>query len=126
MSYGQPSRINFVSMTFFVALAAAIYGGIQYGPAYWRKYKVQEVLDEFANKCRGRRTPDGAVVRSYEEAAARSIEALGIPAPVRVRVTIEDTQVVVAADYTEVIVHPLIKRSSRIEFHPTIERPRFK
>ncbi|MBW2731259.1 MAG: hypothetical protein JRH20_02640, partial [Deltaproteobacteria bacterium] len=122
--YRKPGKLNIVSVALFVGLVALIYGGIYFGPAYWRKYQISEVLDEAANQCRGRFVPDGSRLEKIEQKARKQILALGVEDDAtRVQVDIRPKEVRVSADYQEVIHHPLIKRTTILRFQPELVRP---
>ena len=48
-SYKRPSKINVVSVLVILVLLAGLYSLIQFGPPYWRKWKVKEILSSSAS-----------------------------------------------------------------------------
>lgn len=123
--YSKPSKVNLVSVLFFAGLVSLVYGGIFFGPAYWRKFQVSEVLDEVANKCRGNRVPNEDRIEEIKQKARQQILALGVEDQgARVYVQMRPKEVTVSADYKEVIRHPLINRTTTLHFRPELTRVR--
>ncbi len=122
-SYKKPSKINIVSLALLLAFLSGVYFVIQYGPPYWREYKVKEILDEVANKCRGNRVPDGDQIVRLEEKAEKKIHAMGVEdGGLRVRIDLSSREVHVSATYREVVHHWLVKKVSTMNFTPEIVR----
>jgi hypothetical protein len=42
--YKKPSSFNFVSVIMLLALVAGVYGAWKFGPVYYNRYKVDEIL----------------------------------------------------------------------------------
>lgn len=126
--YKQPSKINGVSIVLLLALLAAVYAGIKFGPPYFRKYQVKEILDEVASKCRAKnRQVSAEQLDQFERDAEKKILATGVEdGAVRVRVTVTDRDVSVQATYREVIRHWLVSRTTTLNFAPLIERERIE
>ncbi len=126
--YKQPSKINAVSVFLLLLAAAIAYLLIQYGPPYWRTYKVKEILDQMATRCRGNRVPkDDALDKMEQEAEQRILDEAGIKDNnVRVVINIGAQEVTVTANYTEEVKHWLVKKVSTLHFKPEIKRTRVK
>jgi len=125
-SYKQPRKLNFVSMLFLLAGLAGVYSLIQFGPPYWRKWKVKEVLSEAANKVYPKRmNTDGEFVRQTEKVTVREIRAAGVEDPgLRVEIRLEPrVRITALAEYDEVIRHPLVGKSTTLHFRPREEVP---
>jgi len=122
-SYKKPRKINIVSLALLLAFLSGAYLVIQYGPAYWRQYKVKEILDEVANKCRGNRVFDDDKINNLEEKAEKKIHAMGVEdGGLRVRIDISSREAHVSATYREVVHHWLVKKVSTMNFTPEIVR----
>lgn len=124
--YKQPSKLNAVSVILLLALLSALYVGIKFGPPYYRKYQVKEILDDVASKCRAKnRQVSSEVLEQLERGAEKKILAAGVEdGGVRVRVTVTEADVTVQATYREVVRHWLISRTTTMNFAPQIERER--
>lgn len=124
--YRKPGKLNLVSVLIFLVLASLVYGAIFFGPAYWRKFQVSEVLDEAASKCRRKnRVPNAEQMEQIRAEARQQILAKGVDDErVTVEIVIRSDHVTVSADYEEVIHHPLIKRTTTLRFRPEITRSR--
>jgi hypothetical protein len=49
-NYKAPRRLNWVSVLIILGLLAMAYAGWKFGPAYWKGYKVDEVLSDYRNR----------------------------------------------------------------------------
>lgn len=127
-NYKQPSKLNVVSIFLLLLLATVVYVAIQYGPPYWRTYKVKEILDQVATKCRGNRVPtDDKLDKLEQDAEARILDEAGVADNnVRVQINIGGQEVTVSATYTEQVKHWLVKKVSTLHFKPEIKRTRIK
>ena len=119
-SYKRPSKINFVSVIVTLILLSGLYSLIQFGPPYWRKWKVKEILSSSASQAfKRRRQPDEEVLNKIREDTVREIHAAGVDDPsVRVTVDINEQQATVTAEYRERINHPLVKKTTTLTFRP--------
>jgi hypothetical protein len=127
-NYKQPSKINAVSVFLLLMLAAAVYAIIQYGPPYWRTYKVKEILDQAATKCRGNRKPNDEKLDQLEQdSEKRIIDEAGIEdTNVRVRISVGPKEVTVSATYVEQVRHWFVSKVSTLNFKPEIKRERIQ
>ncbi len=48
-NYKKPRSFNLVSMFLLLLVAAGVYGAWKFGPPYWKRYKVDEILNEQKN-----------------------------------------------------------------------------
>jgi hypothetical protein len=123
--YSKPGRVNLVSLLIFFALASGIYSLVQFGPLYYRKWKVKGVLSETANRIYPKRMLSGpdeaeffAQVRKDVEAQLREIgiEDRGL------RVQLYKTPQIIAARvmYQEVVTHPLVNKTTILHFGPYV------
>jgi hypothetical protein len=119
-SYKRPSKINAVSVLVAVVLLAGLYSLIQFGPPYWRKWKVKEILSSSASQAfKRRRHPDEEILQKIKDDTVREIHAAGVDDPsVRVTIDINEQQATVAAEYHERINHPLVKKTTMLTFRP--------
>jgi len=123
--YKQPSKLNAVSGFLLLVLVAGSYSAIKFAPPYWRSYKVKEVLDQIANRCRGRFVPKDEQLDALEQGAEKKIRGFGIEdGALRVRIDIAAREVTVSAVYKEVVRHWFIARTTTVAFAPRIVRKR--
>ena len=128
MGYKQPSRINAVSILVIGALVAAAYGALMFGPAYWRKYKVKEILDQSAHAMYPRRRGGGDDQAQFRDQlrdrTIAQIRAAGVAdKDIRVNVAVLSDRIRVEADYNEIISHPLVGKQTVLHFAPTVDLP---
>jgi len=121
MGYKQPRKLNPVSLFFFLLGFVAIYGLIQFGPPYWRKWSIKEVLADAANRIYPRRfnaTDD--FISQVERETTKKIRAAGVQDPsLRVEISVaKGVRITAAADYREVIRHPLVNKTTTLVFRP--------
>jgi hypothetical protein len=123
--FKKPRKINWVSAIFIVIGLGLIYTLIQFGPPYYRKWKVKSVLSESANKLFPRRrqikmgVAEGLLEKVKSE-TRKAMEELGIEDPsIQVFATIEDKEVSVSVDYTEQVNHPLVNKVTKLRFRPS-------
>lgn len=119
-SYKRPSKINVVSILITLILLSGLYALIQFGPPYWRKWKVKEVLSSSASQAfKLRRQPSEEVLSKIKEDTAQKIRAAGVDDPsVRVIIDVNEQQATVRAEYREQINHPLVKKTTTLTFRP--------
>jgi hypothetical protein len=121
--YRQPRRFNLVSFLLLLLAAAAIYGAVQFSPAYYRKWEAQGIISESANAVYPRRFVQGWKATEFqEEVKERTIRELrkaGIDDPgLQVRIEADRHQVKVGASYAEHVVHPFIDKTTVLHFEP--------
>jgi hypothetical protein len=124
-AYKQPRKINWVSFLFILVGIGLIYGLVQFGPPYYRKWKVKGVLAESANKLfpRRRQVKTGIAEEFLEKVkqdTRKAIREIGVEDPsIKVNVTVEDKEVSVSVDYTERINHPFVTKDTVLHFRPS-------
>jgi len=121
LNYTKPRKFNFVSFLFILIAAALVYGVIQYGPPYYRKWKAGTVVTEAANKVFPKRHGDGDV--EFFDLTKKEVESqlreLGVQDPgLRIFIEHNANEVTVRAEYIERIKHPFISKISEISFSP--------
>jgi hypothetical protein len=125
--YKKPRRFNLVSFLLIVAAIAAIYCVFQFGPPYWRKWKVKEVLSNNASRLYPKRLlvvagTANELVEEIRKRTADDLRSAGVEDPgLRVNITVANGQIVVSADYRERIRHPFVGKSTTLRFHPRAE-----
>ena len=124
--YKKPNKINIISSIVFLALAALVYVTVQFGPVYYRKWQAKAVIGKLANKIYSKRRVVGEEEEEIiEQAQARALKRLR-------RIGIKDTNieleieknndwVMVKAAYREVIHHPLIDKTTKLQFYPWVK-----
>jgi len=122
-SYKKPGKINVVSVLIFLALAAAAYAGVRFGPPYYRKWKVKSVLDETTVEYIARRARGASFAKQLEEKAERKISALGVADPgLRVQIYDRDREVTTTCSYRVVINHPFVNKATTLNFNLQVTR----
>lgn len=122
----RPSRINAVSVIFFLVLSAGLYSAVQFGPPYYRKWKSAGVLSETANKVYSRRaaTGDGAeeFIEKVRAEMTAQLREIGISDP-GLRLTIDRSaaHVGVTAEYVEIVKHPFVGKITTLSFAPHVD-----
>lgn len=125
-SYKKPRNINWVSLLLGAAGILAAYFAYQFGPIYWKRYKVDRVLQEAAtesdsiammNRDTQLRMENDARAKVYQ-----SLQGMGLsPTPVEeggngLVVVFDDGYKNIHATYTITVNHPFGKRSV-MKFH---------
>ena len=123
----QPRKLNVVSFLLLAAVMAALYSAVKFGPAYWRKWKVQGVLSATANVIYPRRrdvAAGTADLRQVREDTVRQLRELGITDPaLRVDFSANAREIIVSADYQEQVTHPFVNKTTSLHFHPQNNTP---
>jgi hypothetical protein len=116
--YDKPSRLNLVSVVFFLLLAGAAYGAIQFGPPYYRRWKAAGVLSESVSKYYADRLKPGdeGQIRVRTELLAK-LKEVGIADPA-VQTSFRKAQTAVSIDvtYHEVVKHWFVDKTTTLEF----------
>jgi hypothetical protein len=124
--YDKPRRVNAVSVIIFLVLAAAAYAGVQFGPAYYRKWKASGILSEAANRVYPKRMLAADLAADFiekvrGETAAR-LREIGIADPgMRVLIDVKPTAIGVSAEYVEIIKHPFVGKITTLSFAPRFD-----
>lgn len=115
--YKQPRRLNPVSFMLMLVALAVIYCGVQFGPPYWRKFRVKGVIKDAAS--RAILHPN---LEQLQQQTAERIRAAGVEADA-IRVTFKKGggRVLATAEYVETINHPFVHKITRLSFRPTVE-----
>lgn len=116
--YRKPRKVNWVSLLILGGLVVAGYLAWLYGPVYWQRYKVDEILSDVAFKSQDLGGTDGTGQEELEaqriDEARTRIQALGI-APEGHE---EDLDVFFNEDYTYLIAR------YRVRIDPIVGGPR--
>jgi hypothetical protein len=116
--YKKPSSFNFVSLLFVLAVAAGIYWGVKFGPVYWNRYKVDEILRDEAARATNMSVLNSDAQDELEKQvlkeARQRLEERGVQASVYFDAAHKSLH----ADYDVVVKHPVGK--------PTLVRMRRK
>ena len=126
--YTSPRRINLVSLTLFLAVAAGVYAIVKFGPSYYRQFEIREVLENYAVRYVARASGLGLSSSEQEDRlsdeAEDELRERGVPDPgVRVRFEVSAGQVTARAEYSETIEHPLIDKVTVLHFSPSVTKP---
>jgi hypothetical protein len=112
-----------------LALAAAVYSVIQFGPVYYRKWKAKGVLSDAVSRAYPRRhslqTPEGMQFLSkLQDETVQKLRQLGIQdGGMYVRVEKTGKEIRAQAVYTEIVRHPLVNKSTTLHFRPSNSHP---
>ena len=122
MSYG-PKRINAVSVTMVLILAAVAYLGWRFAPVYFDAWTVEHTLREAANETyRVARIAEPARSQQLkvivDKARADIVRLANVDDPdLNVSLDLDGDVVAVAADYTVIVTHPYINKKTVLHFH---------
>ena len=127
----KPRSINLVSIGLVLLLAAGVYAGWKFIPVYYQAWKVDEILSELKNEASDLRTStlSGASAGEFAagicDRAVQRIHELGIidqpDFPVRVEFSAGYADLI--AHYRVVVTHPLVHKTTTIDFARTIAVP---
>jgi len=122
----QPRHLNPVSLLVYLVLAAIVYGGVKFGPPYWRSLKVDEAVRGAVNEywAATRGSSDFEAPPRVRESLERAIRDIGVDDP-DLQLTFErdGEDLRVTATYKEVVTHPFVNRTTTLHFAPTASTP---
>jgi hypothetical protein len=122
-SYGQPRRLNAVSITMILIGLAAGYWVWRFFPAYFDGWSVDHVLKEAASKTYrlnmlGEPGRSQALKELVDKTRADIMKQGNITDPdLVVNLDLDGNNVAVSADYNVVITHPMTARTTTLHFH---------
>ena len=102
-----------------------VYFLVQFGPPYYRKWKVKGMLSESANRLFNKRQlivrgDAQDLVEKVKKETLAAIIRIGVKDPsIKVGVQAAPSHVTVTADYTVRIEHPLVNKVTTLRFRPT-------
>jgi hypothetical protein len=106
-AYKKPSSFNLVSLLMLLAVLAGGYWAAKFGPVYWNRYKVDEILRDEAAKASSINVMNADAKEQLETqilASARErVAGRGVPDPV---VYFDAGYRNLHADYEVVVKHP--------------------
>lgn len=121
-NYKKPRKINLVSTVLILIAVGGAYSAWKFGPIYWKKYKVEEVLGSAKSAAEGTRidrlNPAGQSKEEDRivEVATNHIIELGItPEEHGLQVYFTEGYRSINADYTVIVQHPFGK-STKLDF----------
>ncbi|MFH1131663.1 MAG: hypothetical protein V1754_10025 [Pseudomonadota bacterium] len=123
----KPPRLNFVSVTIFLAIAGMVYVAVQFGPPYFRRWEVQSALDSSLNVCFRKRAVDDDDLENFfpiiAEKTTRELRKIGVKDPALVvQFDRRERMFIGEAEYEEVIEHPYIKKVTILKFQITRQK----
>jgi hypothetical protein len=122
MDYKQPRRLNALTITLLLGVAAGAYWFWRFFPAYFDGWTVDHILKEAASAVYktnrlsepGRTQELKALV---DKARADIIKRANVTDPeLAVNLDIEDTRAELSADYRVVVTHPVLSRTTTLHF----------
>lgn len=115
--YKQPRKLNPVSFVLLLVAASLVYVAFQFGPPYWRKFRVKGVVKDAAS--RAILHPN---LEQLKQETAERIRGAGVETDAII-VTFKKGggRVEATAEYVETIKHPFVKKITRLSFRPTVE-----
>jgi len=122
-SYGQPRRLNSVTVVMLLLALAAGYWVWRFFPAYFDGFTVDHLLKEAASKTyRTSRLQEPARTKQLTELVDKTKADIRKQANVTdpdlsVSLDIEGEKAVVSADYNVTITHILTDRTTTLHFH---------
>lgn len=122
VEYGAPRRINAVSITFFLCLLAAGYWFWRFFPAYFDGWSVDHVLKETAAavyRANRLREPERTetLKELVDKAKSNIVKTVGITDPdLSVGLEIEENKATMTAEYSVIITHPGITKTTVLHF----------
>lgn len=121
--YEKPGKLNAVSIFIVLIILAAGYSLVQFGPPYYRKWKVKGVLSEAANKVYPRRFVTGEtesiMLEEIRTWTYKEMRRVGVKDPgLQVDVNKNADVIGAGADYRERINHPVVKKTTTLHFRP--------
>jgi hypothetical protein len=123
VAYGQPRRVNVVTLTLLGLLLAGGYWMWRFFPVYFEAWTVDHVLKELASAMyRANRLNEPERSKTMkalvDKARADIVRQANVTDPdLTVNLEIDDTSATVSADYSAVVTHPAIARTTTITFH---------
>jgi hypothetical protein len=122
-SYKKPRKVNPVSVIVVTVVLAVLYSLVQFGPPYWRKWKVKGILSESANRIYPRRRHQEESLNPFlDEVKGETEEQIfgaGVEDPeLEVFIEVDEVEITVSAQYKERINHPLIGKATVLNFNP--------
>ena len=123
MAYGEPRRINALSVTLFLCFAAAAYWAWRFFPAYFDAWSVDHILKEAASQTyRANRLGDSARMDQLkiivDDARKKIVKQVGILDPeLTVNLNVDGDKAVMTADYSLVVTHPGISYVTHLHMH---------
>lgn len=122
-SYGQPRRLNTVTVFMIILALAAGYWMWRFFPAYFDSWTVDHLLREAASSTY-KLSHLNEPLRSKELKALLDktrkeiIEQANVTDPdLTVNLDLQDDVVVVSADYSVIVTHPIIDKTTTLRFH---------
>jgi hypothetical protein len=122
VEYGSPKRINAVSITFLLLLTAAGYWMWRFFPAYFDGWSVDHILKETAAaiyRANRLREPERTetLKELVDKAKSNIVKNVGITDPdLDVGLEIEETKATMTAEYSVIITHPMISKTTTLHF----------
>jgi hypothetical protein len=118
--YNRPRRLNLVSFVFLLAGLASLYGLFKFGPPYYRRWKAAGVVSDLANKLYAeRRRPDEtSLISDFQKELRDRFRDIGIDeSMVQPEFQRSLSRVRVQVRYLEIIRHPLVNKTTTLEFN---------
>ena len=124
-TYGQPRRLNSVTIVMLLLALAAGYWVWRFFPAYFDGWSVDHLLKEAASETyRINRLNEPERTKRLTELVDKTRADIAKQGNVtdpdlKVDLDIEGNNVAVSADYSVVVTHPMINKTTTLHFHKT-------
>lgn len=124
-SYGQPRRLNAVTIVMILMALAAGYWVWRFFPAYFDGWSVDHLLKEAASKTyRLNRLNEPERTKQLTELVNKTKADIAKQGNVSdpdllVNLDIDGNNVAVSADYKVIVTHPYINKTTTLHFHKT-------
>jgi hypothetical protein len=124
MAYSSPRRFNWVTTILLLALAGGGYWLWKFFPIYFTAWQVDHALSEGTARTYSIvRMPEpsrSSAIRDIEAQVQAHIVALGISDPeMSLRIEMTDRTASAVCDYTVVVQHALVAKTSAVHLHRT-------
>ncbi len=123
MAYGQPRRLNALSVSMLLVMVAVSYWMWRFFPSYFDAWSVDHILKEAASQTyMANRLGDAERLKQLklivDGARSKIVKQVGITDPeLVVDLNLDGDKAMMTADYSLVVTHPGIAYVTKMHFH---------
>lgn len=123
VTYGQPRRLNAVTVFMLLCAAAAGYWMWRFFPAYFDGWTVDHILHESASACYRLAHLNDAIraqelKKLVDKTRADIVQQASVTDPdLTVNLDLDGDLASISADYSVVVTHPFIDKTTTLHFH---------